>query len=200
MLFCVLVFPLARHEGEVVVAHRIAHRIWLLSKKYVDRHAPAMAQVSTLRGTPEYVTVHITPGFRFPLNNIQGPKCLKRLNGVIQRTIPYADTAAAFPMSLCSSGRQEPQLVPAFNRRPMDERSWQPAAIAASIALQPTPKHAHTVTPVSRRGSAGRVVSTRARSLDARRGLSNSDSSHDRERTRGCGLTNRHASRRSSRR
>src|SRR5579859_1728580 len=95
----------------------------------------------------------------------------------------YAETAAELAMSRFNSGTQEPQLVPAFNRRPMDGRSRQPAAIAASIALLPTPKHAHTVTPVSRRGSAGRAVRTRARSLAARRGLSNSDASHDREST-----------------
>ena len=84
---------------------------------------------------------------------------------VTQLVVVYAATAAASAMSRRNSGAQEPQLVPAFKRCPIAARSWQPLAIAASMALRPTPKQAHTVTPVSRPEFSGRLANTRARAM-----------------------------------
>jgi hypothetical protein len=75
----------------------------------------------------------------------------------------------ASDMSRLSSGRQEPQLVPARSASPMPSMlAGAPASIAARMVASPTLKQAQTIGPVLTSPSAERPESsTRRASSDS---------------------------------
>ena len=74
-----------------------------------------------------------------------------------------------------SSGRHEPQLVPARSAAPMPSTlAAAPVSIAARMVASPTLKHAHTIGPVLVRPSAERPDSSTRRASSASVSTSNS--------------------------
>ena len=91
------------------------------------------------------------------------------------------------------SGTHDPQFVPALSLAPIASTVPAPSAAAASIVVDPTPKHAQTVGSAATSPSAARPDSSAARSTPVRSSFANKAPAACQSGAISPGPANRHA-------